>query len=189
MKRFFNYSFIICLLLISIDNAYAIERTCVICGEDSMAIPSLLPTFVSRLITLVQILVPIILIVSGLFRYVRAVASGEDKVISEVNKSFIKSIIGAVSIFLIVAIVKFAFGLIDNSTENTTSCVSCFIKGNCSTVVCPSRNSLPSQSTSTKSCYQCNSNGSVYKWATNNGSDSACPSGYHEVNIAKSECK
>ena len=31
-----------------------------------------------------------------------------------------------------------------------------------------------------KKCYQCNSNGNIYKWDSDSSADSACPSGYHE---------
>ena len=134
MKKLFNISFITSLLFIGIDNIYALDRTCVKCG-DGMEIPSLLPGFVSKLILLAQIAVPIILIVTGMIRYVKAVMSGDDKVIKETNSSFIKSIIAAVVVFITVAIVKTAFNVFDQADTSgdggTNSCVACFITGDC----------------------------------------------------------
>ncbi len=141
MKKLFNISFITSLLLIGITNVSALERTCVKCG-DGMEIPALLPSFVSKLVLILQLAVPIILIVTGSIRYAKAVMSGDDKVIKETNSSFIKSIIAAVVIFLSIAIVKFAFNIFDqanNSDGSSNSCVACFISGNCSEVVCTGR--------------------------------------------------
>lgn len=141
MKKKINYILTAILLFISVDSASAITRECVKCGEDALEIPAQLPNFVSSLITLAQILVPIILIVSGLIKYLKAVTSGEDKVISETNKAFIKSIITAVAIFLVVAIVRFTFDVVESAgEEDTTSCISCFITGECTGVTCTSRN-------------------------------------------------
>lgn len=116
---------------------------CVVCGTDSMPIPETIPTFISRIITLLQILVPVILIITGMIKYAKVVFSGEDKEAREVNKSFIRSIILAFAVFLVVAIIKFAFGIIDKANGNTTSsnsCINCFINGKCGeTYTCPTR--------------------------------------------------
>lgn len=145
MRKKINYSlFMSTLFLICTSvSAKTITRSCVVCGKDALEIPAALPKFVSALITLAQILVPIILIVTGMIRYVKAVASGDDKVTSEVNSSFFKSIIAAVAVFLVVAITKFAFNVYDsaNGSSDTNSCVSCFITNNCNTATCSSRSS------------------------------------------------
>ena len=142
MKKLFNISFLTSILFLGMNNVSAIERACVKCG-DGIEIPALLPSFVSKLVLLLQLAVPIILIVTGSFRYAKAVMSGDDKVIKETNSSFIKSIIAAVVIFLSIAIVKFAFNVFDQAdTEGdggTNSCVACFIKGDCPSAACVGR--------------------------------------------------
>ena len=142
MKKLFKISFFTSILFLGINSASALERTCVRCG-DGLEVPSLLPGFISKLVLLLQLAVPIVLIATGSFRYAKAVMSGDDKVIKETNASFIKSIIAAIVIFLSVAIVKFAFNLADQASGegSTNSCVSCFIGGNCgSEFTCTGRN-------------------------------------------------
>ena len=143
MRKKIDYSlFMGILFLIGTGvSAKTITRSCVTCGSGALEFPAALPSFVSSLVTLAQVLVPIILIVTGMVRYIKAVSSGEDKVVSQINGSFIKSIIAAVSVFLIVTIVKFSFSVYDsaNGTSDTNSCVSCFINNECTEAVCSSR--------------------------------------------------
>ncbi len=142
MKKLFKISFLTSILFLGINSVSALERTCVKCG-DGIEIPALLPAFVSKLILILQLAVPIILIVTGSIRYAKAVMSGDDKVIKETNASFIKSIIAAIIVFLSVAIVKFAFNILDQSDPNgkgaTNSCVTCFITGDCPSSACMGR--------------------------------------------------
>jgi hypothetical protein len=140
MKKSSSYIlFSLCILFISLGNIEA-AGSCVTCGADSLAIPEVIPNFVSRLITLAQIMIPIILIVSGMVKYMKVVASGDDKTAKETNNSFIRSIITGVAVFLIVAIVKFAFGLLGTQGNSALSCVSCFIDGsNCIQTACLER--------------------------------------------------
>ncbi len=145
MRKKINYSLFISALFLMFTSVSAktIARSCVTCGADALEFPAALPKFVSALITLAQILVPVILIVTGMVRYIKAVASGDDKVVSQVNSSFIKSIIAAVSVFLLVTIVKFSFSVYDkaNGTNDTNSCVSCFVNNECTETACTSRSS------------------------------------------------
>lgn len=185
MKKRINYILTAILLFISVDSANAITRECVKCGEDALEIPALLPNFVSSLITLAQVLVPIVLIVTGLIKYLKAVTSGEDKVIAETNESFIKSIIAAISVFLIVTLVRFTFNVVEDAgSDDTTSCISCFVTGECPSTTCIARNGT----SPTYTCYQCNSNPSVYKWDSTSTTDDSCTGGYHSTNKSQADC-
>ncbi len=108
------------------DEDTTASRICVSCGGGSVdGIPKLLPIFVRNMIWLVQIITPIILIGLGMYDFIKAVISSDEKVMKESQNRFIKRIIAALLIFLIVAIVKFAFNLIPG--DSTFGCVSCFI--------------------------------------------------------------
>ena len=143
MKKNLKYILFTLSTMLIITN---VKADCVVCGADTIPIPEALPNFVSKLIMLVQILVPVILIVTGMIRYAKVVFSGEDKVATETNRSFIRSAIAAVSIFLIISIVKFVFNAIDKTNAGgeydniySESCISCFINGDCETTFCPER--------------------------------------------------
>lgn len=142
MKKNLRYILFMILTMAFTSNVEA--STCYVCG-DTVPIPSAIPNFSSKLITLAQISVPVILIVTGMIKYAKVVLSGEDKTAREVNNAFIKSLISAISVFLVVTIVKYVFTVVDklNTGENkkSTSCINCFVNGNCSgPVTCPGRN-------------------------------------------------
>lgn len=146
MKRnkIFNYIFLVSFVFfIGFSNIYAYEDTCITCGSESLSIPVGIPNFVSKLITFAQIMVPVLIIVVGMVKYVKAVTSGDDKVIKETNSSFIRSLIAGVSIFLLFAIVKFAFSLLGPEGTSTMACVNCFMTGECNEVACPDRGQKP----------------------------------------------
>lgn len=127
---------------------------CAICGPETLPIPIGIPNFVSKLITLVQVAVPVIIIIIAIINYTKAVASGDDKVIKETNSSFIRSLITGVAIFLVVAIVKFAFGLLGTEYSSYLNCISCFLSGEeyCSKDVCPDRDGNTTAGSKIKSC-------------------------------------
>lgn len=103
------------------------SQTCVSCGDGALTnVPQQLPMFVRNLIWLIQILTPVILIGLGIYDFIKAIMASDEKIMKESQNRFIKRIIAAVLIFLVVAIVKFVFSLIPNSTD-VLSCIPCFI--------------------------------------------------------------
>lgn len=130
------------------------EDMCAVCGADTLPIPIGIPNFVSKLITLAQIAVPVIIIIMAIIKYTKAIASSDEKVMKETNSSFIRSLITGVSIFLVVTIVKFAFSLIGTEYSSYLNCVSCFLNGedHCSKQVCPDRDGNSISNSNIKSC-------------------------------------
>jgi hypothetical protein len=132
MKKVLNYILLSGLtLFVGINSTFA-AKECVYCSSDSLGIPVGIPNFVSSLVNVAKVLIPILLIVMGMVRYAKVVMSGDDKVIKETNQSFIRSIIAAVFIFLIVSVVQTVFTIIGSDGKSSLACVSCFIGGDCS---------------------------------------------------------
>ncbi len=77
-------------------------------GEELLVILS----FVHKIITLIQIFVPIGLIIWGSIDLGKAVIAGEEKEIKTHQKTLLKRALAGVLIFFIVAIVTFATGLV-----------------------------------------------------------------------------
>lgn len=77
-------------------------------------------------IPLIQIGIPIILIILGMFDLGKAVMASKEDEIKSAQKLLIKRCIYAVAIFFVVFIVQLVFGLIDNSgnygQENWITC-------------------------------------------------------------------
>lgn len=115
------------LLVTGCDNkSFDFSTVCIKCGD--ALIPLKLTELSRNIIGFVQVLVPVIIIVTGLIELVRAVIASEEKQMDEVKQKLIRKIIVGVMIFLVVAIVKFAFSLLgDSEVNNSLKCVSYFI--------------------------------------------------------------
>ena len=101
------------------------------CGS-STDIPAALPTFTHNIINIVKIIVPIMLVIFGMLDFGKAVTSNDEKIMKESQNRFIKRIIGAVAIFLVVAVTQFIFSMIGtDSTNDMVSCINCFINDKC----------------------------------------------------------
>lgn len=83
------------------------------------------------IIPIIQIVIPILLIVLGMFDLGKAVVASKEDEIKAAQKLLIKRVIYAVLIFMIVLIIKTVFSIVVNSgtgvTENeTTSWTKCW---------------------------------------------------------------
>ena len=148
MKKLKYILFTLCLMTITTPVLAA--RECCYCGTDALAIPSELPNFVATIVTIAQILVPVVLIVSAIIRYVKVVVVGEEKATSEINKSIFRSIAAAVIIFIAVSLVKFAFSVYDkangsNDKAGRNACISAFINGCSNVKACEERVTIQSE--------------------------------------------
>ena len=79
---------------------------------------------VAKIVSVFQIVIPIILVVIGLVTLGKAVVSSKDDEIKKATSGLIKKIIFAASIFFVVAIVKLVIGLVSSSTN--TSMKTCW---------------------------------------------------------------
>lgn len=163
MKKVFNYILFCGVTLFLGTNSIFAAKQCVYCAGDSLGIPVGIPNFISALINMAKILVPIILIVSAMIRYAKVVMSGEDKTAKEVNQSFIRSIISAVFIFIIVSVVQTVFTLVGDEGKSSLACISCFIGGDCSNITstCQERDT---GICSNKNEEQCNEDNNICEW-------------------------
>ena len=74
-------------------------------------VPDIIPNIVHLAVNIIKIAVPLILIIMGMLDLGKAVMAGEEKVVKEAQKSFIKRLIYGVAIFFVFSIVKVIFGL------------------------------------------------------------------------------
>ena len=107
------------------------------CQGMTAGIDEMIPSFVSSIVTLIQIAIPVILIVLGMLDLGKAVTSNDEKQMKEAQKTLIKRIIYAVLIFFVIAIVKFVFGVLgdaqtanDKTADKARNCIDCFLNYN-----------------------------------------------------------
>ena len=89
-----------------------------------------IPALTSNVVTIVQWVIPVILIVLGMIDLGKAVTSNDEKQMKEAQKTLIKRVIYAVLVLFIVAIVRFVFSALapdDDSKKSVSTCINCFI--------------------------------------------------------------
>lgn len=100
-------------------------------GALGFSIPEIIPALVHLAVLAIKIFIPIILIVLGMMDLAKAVMANEEKAMKEAQSRFIKRLLYAVLVFLVVAIVQTIFGLLAgaDATEGSTAtaCINCFI--------------------------------------------------------------
>lgn len=94
------------------------------CG--SVEFPEGLPQFTRNLINAIKVLIPVILILLGIFDFVRAVIANDEKNMKAAQSRFIRRIIAGLAVFFVVAIVQFIFSMI-KTNDNLLGCVKCFV--------------------------------------------------------------
>lgn len=90
----------------------------------------------SLVIMAIQVIVPILLIIWGMIDFVKAVIGGDENKIKDAQKVFIRRIIAAVVVFLMVTIVKLVINLVGQiggedveNSDTIWNCVDNFING------------------------------------------------------------
>lgn len=93
------------------------------CG--GMDVPDIILRLVHYVIIAIQIAVPIILIVMGMLDLGKAVMAGKEDEIKKNQTLFMKRIIAAVIVFLVVAAVQMVFGLLSKAGTggDTIKCI------------------------------------------------------------------
>lgn len=114
------------LILMSPQIVFATEY--IVCGDDKH-IPKVIGDLFSALMVVVKIIVPILLVVSGMISFLKVVYSGNtDDDMKKAQKKLINNIIAAVVIFLVVSIISFVVGLTAGKNNSAMSCVRCLVK-------------------------------------------------------------
>lgn len=102
------------------------------CGNITK-IPSKIPKLTSDFVTIIQVLVPVILVIAGCLDLVKSISSQKEDEIKKGQKILIKRIVTAIIIFFVIVLVKFVISIISNtSTANIIECIDCFVSNNCS---------------------------------------------------------
>ena len=86
-------------------------------------IPDEIASLIQSIVTLIQVGIPIILVIMGMLDLGKAVTSQKDDEIKKAQSLLIKRLIYGVLIFLVVAIVKFALGLVGDNAGAAIECL------------------------------------------------------------------
>lgn len=97
------------------------------CG--SVQIPYVVAQITSFLITIIQILVPILIIIFGMIDLGKAIINQKEDEIKKGWQTFFKRLIIGMLVFLVIVLVKFIIGIVAEKSE--TNCIDCFVNNNC----------------------------------------------------------
>lgn len=93
-----------------------------------------LPEITSWIVTVAEILVPVILVIFGSIDFIKGIISQKEDEIKKGQQVFIKRLITAVIVFFIVVFTKLIISAVSGSGEKAglIDCIDCFISNKCS---------------------------------------------------------
>lgn len=95
-------------------------------------IPAMVPKVTSIIIMIIQIAVPIVLVIMGIFDLIKAIMAQKEDEIKKGRQIFLKRLIYGALVFFVVVAVKFVISLVaDSSKVNIVECMDCFISNDC----------------------------------------------------------
>lgn len=127
-KKNFQKIMLFFTLLISpiIVNAEEIKEY-IACGNNKK-FPTIIGTMISILYIVIRILVPLLLVISGIISFFKATLSSKtEDSIDKAKKSIVKNITAAVIIFFIASILNFVIRLVAGTNNSFISCVNCML--------------------------------------------------------------
>ncbi len=104
-------------------------------GTSGQGIPEGIGNVVHLIVIAIQVVVPILLIIWGMIDFAKAIIGQDEDKIKAGQKTFIKRLIAAVVVFLIVTIVQLAINLAasvggeGNDANNAWTCAKSLING------------------------------------------------------------
>lgn len=110
------------------------ETMCHICDtafKNTAGIPSTLVSIVGLIYKAIQIGVPIILIIVGMFDMGKAITQQKEDEIKKAQSLLVKKAIAAGIVFLMFSLVSLLLNIVGGREDNTWNCISDLIHGNC----------------------------------------------------------
>ena len=99
------------------------------CGSGELKFDGLIPTVTSTIVLIIQIGVPVLLIIFGMFDLGKAVIAQKEDEIKKGQATFFKRLIAAILVFFVVTIVKLVVQFAAGEQSDAVSCIDCFIRG------------------------------------------------------------
>ena len=99
------------------------------CGE--ITVPKLVPKLVSTIVTVIQIIIPVLIIIFGMIDFTKATTASKDDDRKKNQQTFLKRLIAGVLVFVVFAVVKTVFNIVDSDNGSMWECVNCIINNKC----------------------------------------------------------
>lgn len=101
------------------------------CGGLDLTMDEMIPKLVHLAVTAIQIAVPILLVIFGMLDLGKSVMAQKEDEIKKGQQLFLKRLIAAVIVFLVVVLVRLVIGLVAPSDpdNNIWNCFDCLVNG------------------------------------------------------------
>lgn len=99
------------------------------CGNIGLTFAGMLPKTISIIITIIQIVVPILLVFFGLLDMAKAVMAQKEDEIKKGQQTLIKRVIAAAIVFFVILLVKMLLPFLSNNNSDIIKCFNCFVSG------------------------------------------------------------
>lgn len=121
------------------DKFFSEDETVKTCGFE---LPARLPHFTSQIYDIVKVMVPVVIIILGMFDFLKVVMANKEENAKKEKDKFIRRLIAGVIVFFVMVAVEFVFNHIDVDEKNgMISCMKCILSNN----NCNGKNSSPTQ--------------------------------------------
>ena len=137
-KKIFVFMVIVFMLFVNVNGVLAIkydnyDKAVLSCGSGLVDnIPALVPKVVSIAYTIIQVLVPVVLVIMGSLDLFKGLSAQKDDEIKKGQQMFIKRLISAVLVFFVFVIVKVVISVAaDGTSSRILECTECFIENDC----------------------------------------------------------
>lgn len=129
-QKWLKYSSFFLAIYFMIGNVYAIEEETVNCGADIIGIPVSAIRILHNAYVVLQIGAPLILVVMGILDFSRAVLGNSEDDIKKKQHKFIKRVVAAIMVFLVLAIVRWIFGIMASAGFiDARGCINLIVNG------------------------------------------------------------
>lgn len=92
-----------------------------------------LVTFIHNIVVVIKVAVPVILIIFGMLDFAKGVMAGKEDEIKKGQQVFIKRIIAAVFVFLVITIVQLVMGVVSSDDNSFWNCADQILNGTAGT--------------------------------------------------------
>ena len=92
-----------------------------------------LVTFIHNIVVVIKVAVPVILIIFGMLDFAKGVMAGKEDEIKKGQQVFIKRIIAAVFVFLVITIVQLVMGVVSSGDNSFWNCADQILNGTAGT--------------------------------------------------------
>lgn len=117
-------------MFLFVSNTFAEETTVVNCGDNILGIPIGAAKIIHSGYLIIKIATPIVLIVLGMVDFLRAVIGADESEIKKKQQRFIKRVISAIMVFLVLSLFQFVFSILTKAGfADVTGCIDSIING------------------------------------------------------------